>query len=484
MKKVILFLIITLGLFVFFSYHLTEIPDGINGDEASLGYNATLLSRNLRDETGRHYPVFMLVKEGADYLQPVPAYFMTLLVKLFGPSLYIIRMSSVITAVISVLLIYFLGKELLGKLGGLLAGILLATTPIIMIQSHLAFDNITPIPFVIGWLLTLFLYTKTKKKYFLMFSGVLLGISYYSFKSMRIFVPMWTVLTTIYLSEEFLTKISKKNFLKILIPVGIFTVSILPFYAVIPWLEFQYSGAVLNRTDPSVNNIYNFIYNYLANFDPSFLFIKGDELLTHSTRTHGMFLLSSLPFFIFGLIKTWSKNSFWKLMILSFFLGPVLFGYIGQVHRANRLLALIPLYSLISASGFLELFKYKSKIIIALLSTLFILNYSNFIRYYWNNFAMDTKNLYICFECKTGAFKLLKEKSVSLNKTPYVDHVLAKGVDPSRDFARSIYFTKQISTWNGEQKDYPDNSVLMTNNDNVSFLKKIDKYGDYYFYIK
>lgn len=483
MKKVILFLVITFGVVVFFSYKLIQIPDGINGDEASFGYNATLLSRNLRDENGRHYPVFILAKGGVDYLQPIPTYFMAVLVKLFGPSLFSIRMSAVITAVASVLLIYFLSKELLGSLGGFVAAVLMATTPAIMIQSHLAFDNITPVPLIIGWLLTLFLYTKTKKKYLLGISGVLLGISYYSFKSMRIFVPMWTVLTVLYLAEEFLTKTSKKNFSKIIIPVSIFAVSIVPFYAVIPWLEFQYAGAVLNRVDPAVHNIYNFIYNYLANFDPSFLFIKGDELLIHSTGTHGMYLLMSLPLFIIGLISSWRKSSFWKLLIISFFAGPLLFGYIGQIHRANRLLPEIPAYVLISALGLLTLWLQKRKIFAYLVILLFVLNYGNFSNYYWNHFASDTKNLYICFDCKTDAYKLLKDKSIEFNKTPYIDHVLIQGIDPSRDFARTIYFQDKIPSWNGEQKGLPTDSILMTDNSNINYLKQIDNVGKYYLYV-
>jgi hypothetical protein len=286
------------------------------------------------------------------------------------------------------------------------------------------------------------------------------------------------------LSEEYLTKISRKNFLKIIIPIGIFIISILPFYVVIPWFEFQYAGAVLNRTDPAIKNIYNFVYSYLANFDPSFLYIKGDELLFHSTGTHGMYLLMSLPLFIIGLINSWKKSSFWKLIIISFFAGPFLFGYIGQIHRANRLLALVPIYSLISANGFLTIWRQKIKIFAYLVIILFVLNYVNFLNYYWNNFASDTKNLYICYECKTNAYRILKDKSTELKLTPYIDHVLLQGIDSTRDFAKALYFDEPLPSWNGEQKDYPDNSILMTNNSNVGFLKQIDKLGDYYFYVK
>ena len=480
MKKIILFLIVTFGLTAFFSYKLIEIPYGINGDEAWFGYNATLLSRNLRDENNRLLPAFVLSKGGVDYLQPVPVYFMAFVFKLFGPSLYNLRMTAVVTAVASVLLIYFLAKELMGVKGGIVAAIFMATTPIVMIQSHLAFDNMTPLPFIIGWLFALLKFTKTNNKYWLVISGALLGISYYSFKSMRIFVPVWTVLTLFYLAKDW----TKKNFKIWITPVIIFGLSVLPFFAVIPWLEFQYAGAVLNKTDPAVTNIYNFVYNYLANFDPSFLFIKGDELLIHSTGTHGMYLLMSLPFFIIGLIYAWKKNTFWKLLILSLFLGPLLFGYIGQVHRANRLLPEIPAYVLICTTGLLGLWQKKSNLLTIVLIILFGLNYYNFINYYWNNFADDTKHLYICYDCKVGAYKKLKDLSSEFKKTPYIDHVESKGLDPVRNFVQAIYFKDKLPTWNGESKDFPVNSVVMTDNAKIDFVKTLGSFDRYYFYTK
>jgi hypothetical protein len=482
-KKVIIVLIAALGLLLFFSYRLTLIPSGITGDEASFGYNGILLARTLRDENGRKLPVFVLSLGGTDWRQPVTQYFTAVIFKIFGPSLFNLRMTAVIFAVVSVIIIFFIGKELLGTFGGIVTATIMATTPVFMIQSHLALDNIAPVPFVAFWLLALYLFQKSKKNYWLILSAVSLGIGYYSYKSMRIFVPIWVILTLIYLAEPFLAKFSKKNFKNILKPVLTFAFSILPFFLIIPYLEFQYSGAVLNHTSLWISNLYNFIYNYLSNFDPSFLFIKGDEILVHSTGVHGMYLLMSAPFFILGLIYSWKKSSFWKLIILSFFLGPLMFGYIGQIHRSSRLLAEIPLYSLISAFGFITLRQKKAKVAVSILVILFLFNYFDFLRYYFGNYAKDTANLFNCYTCQDGAYKILKDNSVHFGLNPIVDHVLVSGQDPTRDFVKTMYFIKSPRVWDGEQKDFPKNAVLMTNNSNVAFLTKIDHFGSYYFYV-
>lgn len=207
-------------------------------------------------------------------------------------------------------------------------------------------------------------------------------------------------------------------------------------------------------------------------------------MLFHSTGRHGMYLLMSLPFFIFGLASSWKKSSLWKLIIVSFFLGPLMFGYIGQVHRASRLLALIPLYSLVAGSGFIYLWQKRSKILIGILTIFFAVNYFDFIHYYFINYAKDTKAIFYNFESIDRSFKTLKEESAKRSLIPYVDQVIMTGLNPTRDFARSIYFAEPLNTWNGIEKEYPADAILMTDNSKVGFLKQIEHVDRYYFYIK
>ncbi len=485
LKKTILFVLVTIFLCVFFSYKLTSIPDGITGDEAAFGYNGILLSRTLHDENGRKLPIFVLSLDGKDWRQPVTQYFITAYFKVFGPSLFNLRLTSVIIATASIWLIYFLGRKLFdSNLGGIIAGVFLATIPIFMIQSHLGLDNIYPVIFTICWLIGLYQYRKTGKNVWLVFSGVSLGVGLYAYKAMRIFVPVWFIVSVFYIGEEFLKERSRDIFKKVVKPILFFSISILPFFAIIPHLEFLYAGAVLNNEEFVFPGIYNFFYPYLSIFDPSFLFIKGDNILTHSTGIHGMYLLASLPFFITGLISYWKKSSFWKLIIISFFIGPIMFGFMGSIHRASRLLAMIPLFSLISASGFLTLWKNKSKYLVLILSILFLVNYFSFLNYYFNQYAGATKNLFNDFSTKESAYKILKDEVSKDGKTAFIDKVVASREGATDLFAKSIYFEYPINLWNGDVKTLPQNAVLMTDNDNLLDMKKVGNTGNYYFYVK
>jgi hypothetical protein len=160
-----------------------------------------------------------------------------------------------------------------------------------------------------------------------------------------------------------------------------------------------------------------------------------------------------------------------------------MFGYIGEIHRASRLLALVPLYSLVSAAGFISIAQRKSKVLAIILTSLLTLNYFDFAKYYFTSYAKDTQTLFNCFSCYDGAYKTLKFESTKLNLTPVVDKVILKVKDPAQDFAKAVYFTDPIAEWNGDKKHLDINNLLMTDDGNVSYLKQINLFGRYYFYM-
>ncbi|MBU0569446.1 glycosyltransferase family 39 protein [Patescibacteria group bacterium] len=556
MKKLFPYFLITIFCLIFFSYRLTQVPQGLTIDESAFGYNAVLLSETFHDENNRFLPAFVLSINGKDWRQPVTQYFMAGYFKLFGASIYNLKFTSVVITTVGGLLIFILGNYLLGKKGGALSLLFYATTPVIMIHSHLGLDNIMPIPFVLVWLICIYLYEKSlslrvlskvegrgnlvvqQKKLrllhkiytelaerarndpnkYLILSALSLGIGFYSYKGMRSFVPVWSVITTIYLvlpalksfwnpakrgeriSWKFINSIKKD-----LKPTLTFILSILPFYAIIPLLEYKYAGAVLGQTNLKIDSVYKFLLSYISSFDFSFLFITGDILPHHSTGVHGVFLLASLPFFLIGLYQLISSNlvilegvrttdriprKFFKLLTISFFTGPILFGFPGSIHRASRLIALVPIYSLISALGATHLLKGKRvfKIILASLAFLVIINYYNFVNYYWFQYPKDTYHIF--YRTEIGeAYETLYEEAENKGLKAYVDYEIVRNEKLSDQgitdtFLRSIYFPKYPNVWN-EKKTLLEKSILMSKNPNVLNLEKLNTSTNvegYYFF--
>lgn len=459
--KLLLIFVISL---ILFSFRITSIPRGLTIDEASFGYNAVLLSRTLHDENHRFLPVFVLSIDKQDWRQPITQYYITALFKLFEPSVFLLRFSTVIVASASVVLIYLIG--------GLVSSLLLIMTPVFFMHSHLALDNIMPIPFILVWLYSIYKYSENKKNLYLNLAGLAIGLGIYSYKGVRVFIPVWLLTSTFYIFI-----IGKYK------AVARYLLSILPFVIIIPYLEYKYAGAVLNNEKLVFNDLYQYLYRYFSYFDLSFLFGQGDTLLIHSTGKHGMYLVATLPFFIIGLVKSWDKSLFYKFISITFFLGPILFGFFGLIHRASKIISEVPFYILISSFGATWLYEKYRKIFV-ILAVLVLLNFGSFICYYWFTYPDQTKNLF--YDMNAGMeYKTLKELSDRYGYTPYVDASKVSEKFSSGDFVRSIYFTDMPSLWNGDSSKLPLNTIVMTDNPNVKDMEKLDvKYNNFLYYKK
>ena len=472
--KNLLLLIISLILVGFlFSYKLLEIPGELTSDEASFGYNAVLISETLHDRWGRFLPVFVLGREGILWYEPVTQYYLVAFFKIFGASVFNLRFTSVLITVFSTILIFILAKELLGKTAAFFASLIFLTTPIVMIQSHMAMDNIMPVPFVILWLLSLLFFTKKGNFKYLILAGIFLGIGFYSYKGMRGMVAIWILLTLIYLKLSYVGSFSQ--FLK---RSSFLSLGILPFFAIIPLLEMKYAGAVFNRYQFSWDSIYVFLYPYFSSFDPTFLFLKGDTLSIHSTGKHGMMLLASVPLFIIGCYQAVRKRNFWLFLLTVFFLGPLLYGLVNSVHRASRLMAIIPPYVLLATLGGVTLWQAKIKniflntrlFLIAILILMFV-NYLNFINYYWFTYPKlthQTENKLKAYK----AYKALSEQAKQRELKPYLDTEVNDG--DSGLFFEAIYFDQPIGRWTDKQTVLLPGSILLTVRREIPGFTKLD----------
>src|SRR5258706_1583069 len=91
-KEILLLTIIfLLALFLRF-YKLTEIPNGFNQDESSIGYNAYSILRTGKDEYGKSFPVYF--KSFGDQKLPVYIYLTAATESIFGLNEFAVRFPS------------------------------------------------------------------------------------------------------------------------------------------------------------------------------------------------------------------------------------------------------------------------------------------------------------------------------------------------------------------------------------------------------
>lgn len=467
-----------------FTYRLTDVPPGINGDEAAIGINAALISKTGRDSNHLFLPLFSNTEYSPDWKQPVTIYTTALIFKVFGISYFSLRVVSILFVIISALIIYLLIKEALDEKIAIVGAILYFFTPIVMIQSHLALENITPVLFVSLWLLMLIKYSKNHNGKLLFFAGVFLGISILAYLGMRLIAPILGILSLFYIYYQ------NKSKRKFFYHTTLFIIGGVIFLLLLLLSKYYYPGVLFGQYRTyKIENYQSFILPYLSSFDPSFLFLKGDSTPYHSTGKQGMFLLVSLPFFIAGIVGIIKgTNPILKFILVSFFTAPILFGIGSTVYRASRLLALIPLYILIISVGVKVIIGIKGKVfriaVLALILAMIALNYLDFLRDYWFEYPQRIKAEFA--KPIHTTYQNLADAAKQYNLNPYVEYYLFKQYPGEDEFLRLVYFPQGLQEWYREKK-VPPKSIILS--DLSDFPKKneldIVRIGnlDYYFII-
>ncbi|MDP2861036.1 MAG: glycosyltransferase family 39 protein, partial [bacterium] len=135
-SKILFFLIIFLAVITRVPF-LDGFPNGFSGDEASQGYTAYSILKTGRDEWGEFLP--LNPRSFGDFKPPLYTYLTVPSVGLFGLSEGAVRLPSAIIGILTVIIVYFLTREILGlgeffsekerKAVSLLSAFLLAVSP-------------------------------------------------------------------------------------------------------------------------------------------------------------------------------------------------------------------------------------------------------------------------------------------------------------------------------------------------------------------
>lgn len=474
----ILFLILIAGWFLL-TFRLTEVPPGINGDEAAVGLNAIYVAKNGYDLRGKFFPIFTSLPDSSDWKQPITFYSEVLAFKIFGPSYFTLRAVSVSYVLLSALLLFYLIRMLMGNFLASFGFLIFLTAPIIVIQSHLAMENIAPLPFIILWLIGVCKYNQQTKDRYLLVMGLSLILAFFSYLGMRLIMPVLFLLSIVLLFY--------KNKQKIPIFISIF----IPFVISLLFFKDQYPGSLWGLYRPYIVDSYqNFFLPYLSNFDPSFLYVFGDTTPYHSTGKYGMYLVSTLPLFILGIIKIIKLNQLTSNFIaLSFFLSPILFGLGSTIHRASRLLSLVPMYLVICCFGIVFILKSRwifKKIILVVIFFLILLNFGDFIKDYWFDYPKRVKSDFA--KPLHLGFEKLYEKSKKDNLMPLVQNDLHMQNSTAFSFFEATFFPQSLKKWSNLE-EVPPKSVVLVGNSSIKeeLIKNLqvkDVYGsDFYILI-
>jgi 4-amino-4-deoxy-L-arabinose transferase-like glycosyltransferase len=471
-KKNIYLLIfaLILVLSVFLRFNKIDVnPPSLDWDEASMGYNAYSLLTTGADEYGNKLP--LSIRSFGDYKPPVYTYLAVPSVLFFGLNETGVRFPAALFGSLSVIVIYFLTKELFNNFEkdkkeklALLSMIFLGVSPWHLQFSRAAFEgNIGLFFFMLGLLLFLKSLKNTKLAIVAIISFCL---SIYSYHSFLLIAPIFMFILILLFWQEIVK--NKKYYIVSLILGLIFAVpvflnftssngsssrfSMVSLFASpdilntsIKELEYDKTrGDVIGEVFHNRRVVY-FLETAKAYFDhwnPDFLFFHGDGGRQHHAVGMGMLYLFDLPFILIGIYFLF-KNRTKRNMLLAtiFLLAPLPSAISTGTPHPVRAIAMIPGFTIFTALGVYALFlnskTLRNKLLLFAVVVLFIINFS----YYIHRYYVDTPIAYGDFWQYGNKEALLTAKSLEnkydkiiytyIYDQPYVYYLFYNKVDPS-----------------------------------------------------
>lgn len=432
MKKDNIILIVILISAAFLRFWRLDSYPALNADEAAIGYNAYSLIQTGMDEHKNPWPIHF--RSFNDYKPGLYFYLVLPFVKILGLNKWAVRIPSATLGVLTVLVLYFLIKELFSsqRLGGgglkveILAPAMLAISPWHIHFSRGGWEvNVATLFIVLG----LFLFLKALKSssiVFLVLSSLSFVLSLYTYHAARIVVPLLGVGILIIYRESFAKNIKSFALAGL---VGVVAVLPLIYDFTRPEISSRAAGVGL-FADPGplarineqrgehgdytsiaaklfhnkgVNYTLVFLKNWADHFNGDFLFINGDSIQRNKVPETGQMYIHDFIFLIAGIVgmMKWLKRKEIQVVFLWLMVAPTAAALTFQSPHALRAQNMVIPLTIISAVGLTNILKW-SKFLYSASSQRALLKYTltsgalflvilwSFIRYehmYWVHLA-------------------------------------------------------------------------------------------------
>ena len=491
-RKLLLIFLVIFFIAVFLRlFNITNIPPGVNRDEASIGYTAYSLLNTGRDEYGRMFPLSF--ESFGDWKLPLYIYTVVPFVSIFGLSELAVRLPSAIFGILSVALSFYLVKLLFkNNLLAFITMFLAAVSPWSIHLSRVESESNMAV-FLILLGIILFLKSLNSKNWLIIPSYISFALTYFTYAGNHIFTTLLMIsILHIYRDKIPKTKLSAIGFTLFVLMSGFI------FYHTLFAADKTKISGISVFGDPSVvhaeieiprnehispqsvfarvthNKIVfageTIAKNYLNSFSPQFLFINGGTNHAHNIINFGNMYLIEAPFLFLGLIYliALKKGREKKLILLWFLIAPIAASITKDAPHTNRMFSVFPILSLITSFGIFylitEYFKKPilKKLFIATLMFLFLVNISLYIDRYYIHFKRN--------ETKSWGF-IYKDLIAKLQKENLIDKKIIVSQPTHSPYIFFLFYLKyDPATYQKEAVKYPITS------DEFSHVKQFANY--------
>ena len=414
-------------------YRLGENPPSLDWDEASMGYNAYSLLVTGKDEYGNAWPIS--IRSFNDYKPPLYTYTLVPSVAVFGLTEFAVRFPSALAGTLTVLIFYFLVKELFGKKSlnikhqtlhmSEIAALLLAISPWHLQFSRVAFEANLALFFFV---LAVFLLAKAlldidrdekerskRNVLILLASSISFVATMYAYHSARIIVPVFVLIAAVVYRHRIgkmkraVIPAAAVGFL-LLIPIALSllrgfaqarftTVSVFTNPGIYTRESEKLTRQSEYRLEDEQQNSFLFVLHhpwlvytltilegYFDHYNLDFLFLKGDGIGRHSASGMGLLYLFELPFALAGvyaLVK--NKEPALRMIIPWLIVAPLASAMTTQTPHAVRSLLMLPVLTIITAYGILNIYNALKRhwYLLAIIGLLVVINVIYYLDLYY-----------------------------------------------------------------------------------------------------
>ncbi len=398
-KRIIILFLLIISLAGFLRiYKLGQVPPSLTWDEAAVGYNAWTIANYGRDEYGRSFPIYF--KSFGEDKQPVHIYLTAIIVKLFGPSEFTIRLPAALFGIFNIALIFFLAQLIFrNNLIALTSSFFLAISPQNIHFSRFNHEaNFALFFFMLG--LIFFLKFIKEDRLFLSLALLSLLFSMICYHAAEIIVPPIIILLIIIYKKSF--KIKSLSFFISLFLLFCFIVIVLfqpRLFGIARLDQTAFSRGDIEKTQIfkltgsyTLGRVNRVVSNYWSNFNPQYLFVKGDNNPRLSSQGAGEFYKIDALFLLIGVFSLIKKRSKEGIFLLGWaFIAPFGDSIAGEAPHAARAYFMMGSWNLIAALGFYKVVSYPKRYIFKWFNGVFVIaillcSLIIYLNYYFNEF--------------------------------------------------------------------------------------------------
>jgi 4-amino-4-deoxy-L-arabinose transferase-like glycosyltransferase len=349
-------------------WRIGTAPIYLAPDEVIIANDAYAVAATGHTRSGIFLPLYFPAGVDSAWFMPVIYYAIALVLLVLPLAEWSIRTPTVLAAIASIALTYFVGIRLYrDRRAALVAAFVMACAPAFFILSRYALDYTLPVPFVLGWLLCLLIALDNRRSsWWFAAAGLCLGVGWYAYISSIVMMPVYFAMTFGVLAAR------RRGWRD----AAAFTAGfVLPLTFFVAWLlqhpeaiaatarRYGFINSAASASAPALQSIdpVAMLRRFFNFFRADFLFRLGDTYLPFSTRTIGVFVGAAGVLMAVGLYSALvsMRSAVSCLVLAGFVVSPLAASVLQDEGAIRRAIGMVVFGALLAGYGAARLLKIE-----------------------------------------------------------------------------------------------------------------------------